>query len=155
MEITGLPVHPLVVHAVVVLGPLAALVGLAYALMPRWRWLLRWPLVGLSLIVAVSALLAVAAGESLLEARPELEPLVVEHEEWGERFRIAAVLFVGTSFFAAWALGGPSSLTSGRGAKESRGILGWIALVLLVASSAGLLALVVLAGDSGSRAVWG
>ena len=45
MEINGLPLHPLVVHAVVVLSPLAALGGLLYAAVPRWRWWLRWPLV--------------------------------------------------------------------------------------------------------------
>ena len=63
MELNGVPLHPLVVHAVVVLGPLAALTGLAYAAVPRWRWLLRCPLVALAAVVAVVALVAVAAGE--------------------------------------------------------------------------------------------
>ena len=58
MEFNGLPLHPLVVHAVVILGPLAGLTGLAYAFVPRWRWLLRWPLVALSLVVAVTAVVA-------------------------------------------------------------------------------------------------
>ena len=31
VELNGAPLHPLVVHAVVVLGPLTALTGLAYA----------------------------------------------------------------------------------------------------------------------------
>ena len=35
MELNGVPLHPLVVHAVVVLGPLAALTGVAYAAVPR------------------------------------------------------------------------------------------------------------------------
>ena len=56
MEINGLPLHPLIVHAVVILGPLAGLTGLAYAFVPKWRWLLRWPLVALSLVVATTAL---------------------------------------------------------------------------------------------------
>ncbi|QIK75869.1 DUF2231 domain-containing protein [Nocardioides piscis] len=155
MEIFGLPLHPLVVHAVVVLAPLAGLVGLAYAFVPKWRWLLRWPLVALSLVVATAALVAVAAGESLLDARPELEPLVEEHEEYGELLRTWALTFVVDAVLAAWALGGPSALASGRGARESKGALGWVALVLLVAGSIGLMVLVFLAGDSGSRAVWG
>lgn len=33
----GLPAHPLVVHAVVVLLPLAAVAAIAAALVPRWR----------------------------------------------------------------------------------------------------------------------
>ena len=62
MELNGVPLHPLVVHAVVVLGPLAALTGLAYAAVPRWRWLLRWPLVVLAVVTAVTAFVAVVAG---------------------------------------------------------------------------------------------
>ncbi|UUZ58306.1 DUF2231 domain-containing protein [Nocardioides sp. B-3] len=94
MEINGVPLHPLVVHAVVIFGPLAALTGLAYAFVPAWRWLLRWPLVALSLVVAATAIVAVAAGESLLDSRPELEPLVADHEERGRLLRIWAATFV-------------------------------------------------------------
>ena len=35
MEINGLPLHPLAVHAAVVFGPLAALLALAYAVLLR------------------------------------------------------------------------------------------------------------------------
>ena len=155
MEINGLPLHFLVVHVVVVLGPLAGLTGLVYALVPRWRWLLRWPLVVLGVVVAVAAVVAVQAGEAFLDVRPELAPLVVEHQEWGELLRGVSLVFVAVALLAAWALGGPSALVSGRGARESRGVLGWIALALLVTASAAVLVLVFLAGDSGSRAVWG
>lgn len=155
MEINGVPLHPLVVHAVVIFGPLAGLTGLVYAFVPTWRWLLRWPLVALSVVVAVTALVAVQAGEALLESRPELGPLVETHQERGELLRTWALTFVVDAALAAWALGGPSALASGRGARESRGAVGWIAMVLLVAGSIGLLVLVFLAGDSGARAVWG
>ena len=100
MEVNGLPLHPLVVHAVVVLGPLAALTGLAYALVPRWRWVLRWPLVALAVVTAVAALAAVAAGEDLLAARPELEPLVEEHEGRGEWLRNISLMLPGWAAFA-------------------------------------------------------
>lgn len=155
MEINGLPLHPLVVHAVVILGPLAALTGLAYAFVPTWRWLLRWPLVALALVVAVSAVVSTMAGESLLESRPELAPIVEDHGEWGEQLRNWSLSFVVDALLAAWALGGPSALASGRGARESKGVVGWVAMVLLVVGSIGLLVLVFLAGDSGARAVWG
>jgi hypothetical protein len=155
MEINGLPLHPLIVHAVVILGPLAGLTGLAYALVSTWRWLLRWPLVALAIIVAATALVAVAAGDSLLDSRPELAPLVEDHADWGGLLRIWALAFVVDALLAAWALGGPSALASGRGAQESKGTLGWIAMVLLVAGSIGLMVLVFLTGDSGARAVWG
>ena len=47
MEINGLPLHPLVVHAAVIFGPLAAVAALAF-LVPRWRDRLRWPMVVLA-----------------------------------------------------------------------------------------------------------
>jgi uncharacterized membrane protein len=153
MELNGVPLHPLVVHAVVVLGPLAALTGLAYALVPKWRWLLRWPLVVLAVVTAIAALLAVAAGEDLLAARPELAPLVEEHEEWGEWLRSVAVIYAVVSLVAAWALGGASALASGKGARETR--FGIPVAGVLVVAAVGLLVLLFLAGDSGSRAVWG
>jgi hypothetical protein len=153
MELNGVPLHPLVVHAVVVLGPLAALTGLAYAFVPRWRWLLRWPLVVLAVVTAVAVLLAVAAGEDLLAARPELAPLVEEHEEWGEWLRSVAVIYAVVSLVAAWALGGASALASGKGARETR--FGIPVAGVLVVAAVGLLVLLFLAGDSGSRAVWG
>lgn len=148
-----MPLHPLVVHAVVVLGPLAALTGLAYAAVPRWRWLLRWPLVALALITAVTAVVATLAGEALLELRPELEPLVEEHGERGELLRNVALGYVAVSALAAWALGGVSALASGKGARETR--WGLPVAVLLAAAAVGLLVMLFLAGDSGARAVWG
>lgn len=153
MELNGVPLHPLVVHAVVVLGPLAALTGLVYAFVARWRWLLRWPLVVLAVVTAVTAVVAVAAGEDLLSSRPELAPIVADHEEAGEMLRLWALGYVAVAGFGAWALGGTSALASGRGARESR--LAVPAMALLAVGAVGLLVTLYLAGDSGARAVWG
>ena len=153
MELNGVPLHPLVVHAVVVLGPLAALTGLAYALVPKWRWLLRWPLVVLAVITAVASFVAVQAGEALLDLRPELEPLVEVHEERGELLRNVALAYVVVSLAAAWTLGGVSALASGKGARETR--FGIPVVVVLAVGAVALLVTLFLAGDSGARAVWG
>jgi hypothetical protein len=153
MELNGVPLHPLVVHAVVVLGPLAALTGLAYAFVPRWRWLLRWPLVVLAVITAVASIVAVAAGEDLLSSRPELAPIVEEHQDRGELLRLWSVGYVLVSVLGAWALGGSSALASGKGARETR--LGIPVMALLAVAAIGLLVVLFLAGDSGARAVWG
>jgi hypothetical protein len=153
MELNGVPLHPLVVHAVVVLGPLAALTGLVYASVPRWRWLLRWPLVVLAVVVSVTALVAVAAGEDLLASRPELAPIVVDHQQDGELLRNVALGYVVVAGLAAWALGGTSALVSGKGARETR--FGIPVAVLLAAGAVALLVTVYLAGDSGATAVWG
>lgn len=148
-----MPLHPLVVHAVVVLGPLAALTGLVYAAVPRWRWLLRWPLVVLAVSTAVASVVAVQAGGALLDLRPELEPLVEEHQEYGELLRTVALAYAVVSAVAAWALGGASALASGRGARETR--FGIPVAVVLAVVAVGLLVVLYLAGDSGARAVWG
>ena len=153
MELNGVPLHPLVVHAVVVLGPLAAVAGLAYAVVPRWRWLLRWPLVALAVVTAVTALGAVAAGEDLLASRPELAPIVEDHQDAGENLRSVALIYVVVAGLGAWALGGTSALASARGARETR--FGIPVALLLAVTALGLLVTVFLAGDSGSRAVWG
>ena len=42
MEVGGLPLHPLIVHAAVGIVPLAALFALLTALVPGWRWFTRW-----------------------------------------------------------------------------------------------------------------
>ncbi len=101
-----------------------------------------------------TAFLATRSGEDLLESRPELEPLVEEHEERGELLRNVALGFVLVSVLGAWALGGASALASGKGARETR--LGRSPVVALLAvGSVALLVTVFLAGDSGARAVWG
>ena len=76
MEIAGLPLHPLVVHAAVVLIPLTALLTIGLAVLPRWRWLLRWPTAAASLVCVGLAFLATTSGKSLEHARPELARLV-------------------------------------------------------------------------------
>ena len=78
MEINGLPLHPLVVHAAVIFGPLAALAALGY-LVPRWRDTLRWPMVGLAVIATGALVLAYFSGGDFLDSKPELaEELLAE-----------------------------------------------------------------------------
>ena len=82
-ELFGLPAHPLVVHAAVVLLPLAALATLVAAAVPRLRR--HWGPVALA--VALAATLAVGlaqgSGEELEEQVDETR-LVEEHTEKGE-----------------------------------------------------------------------
>ena len=59
-----MPVHPLVVHAAVVLVPLAALSVLAFVV-PRWRAAARWPALVLSVVAALAVQAATFTGENL------------------------------------------------------------------------------------------
>jgi hypothetical protein len=63
--ILGLPVHVLVVHAVVVLLPLMAVVTMVVAFAPRWRSHVAWLVVVADLAMVVVTFVARQSGEAL------------------------------------------------------------------------------------------
>ena len=157
MEFNGLPLHPLIVHVVVVFAPLAAVGGILYAVVPRWRWWLRWPLVATSVIAAVAGVVAVRSGLQL-ETQRQLQslPELAVHAHRGRILRWVLLAFVAVAALGAWQLGGPSALASGRGGRQGRTGAVAIALqVLLVAGGIAVLVCVFLTGDSGARSLWG
>ena len=156
MEINGLPLHPLVVHAAVIFGPLAG------ADRPRLR--LR-PEVALAACAGRSSRCRSSSrsrpssppwrGSRSSSRGPSWRPLVEDHEERGELLRNWSLSFVVDALLAAWAWAAPPR-SPRAGARGVEGLsIGWVAMVLLVAGSIGLLVLVFLAGDSGAQAVWG
>ena len=157
MEFNGLPLHPLIVHVVVVFAPLAALGGVLYAVVPRWRWWLRWPLVATAVIAAGAGVIAVQSGMQLetqrhLQSLPEL----AVHAHRGRILRWILLAFLLPVALAAWLLGGPSALVSGAGARQGRtGVLAVAVQVLLVAGAVAVLVSCFLTGDAGARSVWG
>lgn len=92
IEIGGLPAHILLVHAVVVLAPIAGLGAIVYAVAPRWRTYLAWPLGVLSLGLAPVSLLTAQAGEQLEKARPA-SALIHEHAEQGDVLKVVSLIF--------------------------------------------------------------
>lgn len=162
MDIAGLPLHPLVVHLVVVLVPVSALVSVVFAAVQRWRWLLRWPAALLAPAAVAATWVARLSGNALLEDRAFLlqgEPLrtrVLAHQQLGEILSLVVLPFAVVVLLAAWSLPGGSPLVGGRGARESR-LAGWdrALVVAVVGLSLAVLVTVVLTGDAGSRAVWG
>jgi len=143
MEINGLPLHALVVHAAVVFGPLAALAGLGYAV-PRWRDRLRWPLVVAVLVATVSIWVAYLSGEQLTDANEyggPLAELVETHEDRAGMLRLSVTVFALVSLVAAW-------LHTRTGAVR-------LALAALVAVLAVLTAVsTILVGDAGAQIAW-
>jgi uncharacterized membrane protein len=143
--IGGLPAHPLIVHAVVVLIPLAALGAVAVALRPIWNRPYA-PLVAFGAVAsAIAATLAKIAGDELLIAiKPTAEyaALLAEHGQFGLYTIFASWVFA-VAAVATWVLGrrdtGPVRAVSAVSA-----VVGLVALVL-----------VVIAGDLGSTSVWG
>ena len=155
MTIAGLPLHPLVVHAAVVLIPLSAVLAIWFAVQPRWRWLTRWPSAALSVVVVGLGFLSTSTGEVLADTDPAFERAVQEHAERGELLSWLLVAFAAVVVVGAWVLSGSSALASGKGAWESRmPALEKVMPVLLVLGALAVLVMVVLVGDSGARAVW-
>jgi hypothetical protein len=84
VTIDGLPAHPLLVHAVVILLPLAAVCAAALAVRPRWRQRYAWPVLGLTLLGVGAVPLAQEAGEQLYAKLATLDnPLIERHAELG------------------------------------------------------------------------
>lgn len=79
----GLPAHPLIVHAAVVLLPLAAIGLIVVAAIPRSRRLYGPIIFGLALAATIAVGLAQQSGESLQENVKKTE-LVEQHTEQGE-----------------------------------------------------------------------
>ena len=83
-NIFGVPAHPLIVHAVVVLVPLAALGALACVFSPWVRRRYGWLVAAFAVLDIVLVPLATGSGESLEERVPETA-LVEKHTEMGEQ----------------------------------------------------------------------
>lgn len=97
MEIMGLPLHPLVVHAVVILVPLAALGGIAISVWGAARKRYGWLTVAFAFAGAASTLVAQKAGEALAASLPQHSPLLEAHIAiGGQLLAWVIVLFVGT-----------------------------------------------------------
>lgn len=153
-----MPLHPLIVHAAVVFAPLAALAGLVYAALPKWRWATRWPMIALAVIGAGSVLAAYLSGKSLIGDRPALEdiPAVQDHMDRALILLWISLAYLAVVLLAGWAVGGPTALASGAGSQETRGAtLAAVALGLLVLGAVAVVVMTILTGDAGARAVWG
>ncbi len=79
----GLPAHPLVVHAAVVLLPIAAIALVVVAAIPRSRRVYGPIVLGVAIAATIAVGLAQGSGESLEDSVQETE-LVEEHTEQGE-----------------------------------------------------------------------
>lgn len=143
MEIRGLPLHALLLHAAVVLGPLGALTALVYVAVTPWRDVLRWPMLAAALVATGAIVAAYLSGVNLLESRPGLgqKPLVQIHQE-----RARVLLWLALGF------GAVASVTAWLHPRS--GAVRVLLAVALTASAVAVLIQVVLTGDAGARAVW-
>ena len=152
--IFGLPMHALVIHAVVVLVPLSALSAIAYVLRPAWRRVLRWPTAAGAVVSGASAFVAAESGEALQRrvttvraGTVDLE-LLRNHVDWGDRAKLLCLLFMVLTLAALW-FARPPEEESPRGHAFDV-LVG----TLVVLSAVAAVVTVVLAGHAGSAVVW-
>jgi hypothetical protein len=142
----GLPVHALVVHAVVVLVPLAAVGTIAIAFRPVWRRIYGPLVVAVATIGLVCVPVATRSGSKLinhLHATGVVAKQILHHESMGKR--------VIWPTLAMWVLVLALVLLDRRRGK-GRGVT--VVAVLAAVAAVAALAQVAITGELGSTAVW-
>jgi uncharacterized membrane protein len=172
--IGGLPLHPLVVHAVVVLLPLAAVGTVAIAVVPAWRR--RFGILVALAATAATAMVPVAtnSGEALMR---RVGPPAGNHDALGGQllwFALPLAVLVWLLVLAdvrarrpVPASPGPGAAARGGNAPDAPRVrpgtpavrsghgLVTVLAVLAVLSALAALFQVYRVGDSGARSVWG
>lgn len=139
--INGLPVHPLVVHAVVVLLPLAILGAIAIAVRPEWRT--KYGVLVVAVAAVATALIPVATSSG--EALEERVGNPGEHAELGDQLIWFSLPLLALLVALVWL---------GRRPGTGRRLMQGVAVAtVVVALAAGVQ--VYRVGDSGARAAWG
>jgi hypothetical protein len=164
LQVGGLPLHPLLVHAVVVLAPLTALALLLGAFLPAARRRLGIVTLLAAAVLVVLVPITVVAGQSLKELVGPV-PGLDRHAALG-RMLLPWVIALFVVALAQWlwfrraSPDGRKEPTPREPAvrRRSQGTARVLSLALAVASvlvGVGTMVMVVLIGDAGSRAVWG
>jgi hypothetical protein len=151
--LNGLPFHVFIVHAVVVLVPLAALGTITIAVWPAARRRYGWLVVGVTLAATASVPMATDSGEHLrdhLQASPQIHT----HAQLGDQLLILVVplllVAAGLMGFDLYRRRRPAGDTA-RWYRAAGVALS--AVTVIFAVLAGIQ--VVRIGDSGARAAWG
>ncbi|GAA4163101.1 hypothetical protein GCM10022286_23040 [Gryllotalpicola daejeonensis] len=151
----GLPLHILLVHFMVVGGPLTAIAVLLHAFWPaaRRRLGVVTPIAGLAILVLTP--ITVEAGE-YLQSVVGTTPALATHVERGEGLLPWSIaLFVVAAAEWVWwrfALGPGFDVRLTSGVRWGGTVVVWVAAAVI---GVGFLVEIFLIGDSGSRAVWG
>jgi hypothetical protein len=160
VTIDGLPVHPLVVHAVVVLLPLSAVGVILIAGRPAWRRRYDIPVALLSVFAVAAVPIAQQTGEQLRDRLAAAQnPLIAQHAALGQTLLPIAIVFgvLALVLVLVGRLADRQRRSGGDGAGTARGpwqVLIAIVAVLAVASAVVSTVQVVRIGHSGSEAVW-
>jgi hypothetical protein len=142
--IFGLPVHPLIVHAAVILVPLVALSALAMSYWPSFSRRYGGPVLILAVVAQLSLFLAKASGEPFQQ---RLNKDIERHANFGE---IAPFTFIPllVLLYIRWRMDKSGATVGSANVRRSVSIL--LALAAILA-----LVYIYLTGHSGAESVWG
>ncbi|WP_235737625.1 hypothetical protein [Nocardioides alcanivorans] len=139
--------------------PLAAIFGAVYVLVPRWRWSTRWPMVGTAVIATASVVYSWFSGRNYRDELVEAGASQLhfqDHAEHADVLLWVCIVFLAVALLAAWALGGPSPLASGRGARPKHApLVEWSTTVMLLILVVCMITMTVATGEAGARLVHG
>jgi hypothetical protein len=152
-EFNDLPLHPMVVHAAVVLIPLLVLGAVAYAVVPGLRSRLNWVVVALAVAAPLATLVAKLSGDAFRQRLIDNESIggqvlerVDDHRDLGN-----------ITLWFTIALGVTSLLLVFITSRRAPALPRWAAVVVgivVVGLAAGSGYYVFWTGDYGARAVW-
>jgi len=155
-EFFGLPAHPLIVHAVVVLLPLCAIALILMAIVGKWRRKYSWVVLLGLLLSVIFAYLAKESGESLAQVVGNPE----RHADLGTwmPFIAAGLFFLALIWLPVASRGDKPHPRADEGAPpEPRGQSAFAKFMALltVIGAAFTLVWTVMVGHSGATATWG
>jgi hypothetical protein len=154
-KIGDMPLHPLVIHAVVFGIPLAVLLALLFAF-PKTREWARWPLA--IVVVGATAVTFVARQSGLaFEAALGIKPgnpvgdLILQHSLLANQLFYIMIVFAAIGLINVFVV---RKTTSDDGPARQHAIIRIVLPILLVAAALVALIWIVRVGDLGARAVW-
>jgi hypothetical protein len=154
-SVTGIPAHPLFIHAAVVLVPLLALVAVLYGVWPASRRHIRWPLVALAVAAPVSVFFARESGESFSANRafqsPQMKAAIEQHEGYADKLFWVILGLAVVGLVMAFMV---PATSAGVAAIKAPVAAHWAAAGLSVVLAAAAAFYVYKTGDSGAHMVW-
>ena len=153
--VNGLPAHVLLVHAIVVLLPLAAALLALTALWPLARRRLAGPNAILAVLVVVLVPITTSAGE-WLEGRVSPNPLIHRHAELGDTAIYAAIGVAALAVILWWRQRESTGRTPAKRtflAPASKALTATLTVAAVLVAGAAVYD-VVRIGDSGAKASW-
>ncbi len=149
MTVFGLPLHPLIVHATVVVVPTAAVAVLLATFWPRFRRWASWGPLALALLSVVLVPITSSSGESLEHTLPRSE-LIEAHAHLGDQLLPWVIVLAVGALGLSWPL-----ITGLRvGLPDLPRWLTLLVVAVVVVGALGTLVQVVRIGHSGATAAW-